>query len=515
MSKTQILKKFTWLIIGLWLTAFSLNGQPVDFSRVHCEIHFDRTLQDWDGFGHNYVEVCQMVDLDEYREFRQDYGGFSILSQPVRDSVLQLIFGEQGLKVGLIKMFMDPLHEELGEGHYDHATTTKWMRYFVKKGLKITRERGGDLQILTTMYGPPPWATLKREMRARDLDTAQFGKLAGYLADWLQFLREDGIPVGYISLHNQGDKPYDFPLHGGLSMGPVSWNGDDFGWDYNGYWPPRHVVSFVKLLRPILDQRGLQDVGITPGETSRWHYFQNYGYAYYLSWDEEALNALGLITSHGFHKTIPGGTHQSEWFGEQRSAGLDLIHEKRPELHAWSTSCGWLNMDAFTVKEIYGNIYTAKVNGYIPWAGIHRNAHWKNSEANDGAAIYVNEDGTIEVLPGYYYYKQVTRAGQPGMKVAATIAVNRFIYIIAFSSNGSGNPDSFVVMNLNRNEDFSLDIHLKGTTSNVFEAFRTNDGQTEQYRSLGKYEAPGGIMQYEIPRSSVTTFFGIGDHTKN
>ncbi|TWU42641.1 sialidase family protein [Novipirellula artificiosorum] len=77
------------------------------------------------------------------------------------------------------------------------------------------------------------------------------------------------------------------------------------------------------------------------------------------------------------------------------------------------------------------------MNGYIPWAGIHRNAHWKNGEANDAAAIRVHEDGSFEVLPGYHFYKQVSTAGQPGMKVATTIAVNRFIYIIAFESNGT------------------------------------------------------------------------------
>lgn len=480
---------------------------PTDFTRTHCEIHFDKPLHDWDGFGFNYVEVCQMASMEEYHEFQQDYGGFSILSQADRDAILQLIFGGDGLKVGLIKMFLDPLHEPLGDGNYDHATTTKWMRYFVREGLHITQERGDSLQIITTSYGAPPWATKQKEMRSRDLDPNQFDKLAGYLADWLHFLKKDGIPVGYVSLHNQGDKPYDFPLHGGYSM--EKWNESNFGWDYNAYWPPQYVVEFVKLLRPYLDERGLNEVGITPGETSRWHYFQNYGYAPYLCWDEEALNALGLITSHGFHKTTPGGFHQSEWFGEQRSAGLDMIHAKRPELHAWSTSCSWLNMDAFTVKEIYGNIYTAKVNGYIPWAGIHRNTHWKNSEANDAAAIRIHEDGSFEVLPGYYYYKQVTTAGQPGMKVVTTIAVNRFIYIIAFSSNNTNHPDSFVILNLNQNDSIPLNLNLFGSNHKQFDGFRTNDSQSDQYKSIGSFSETNGVIQYEAPKRSVTTFLGI------
>ncbi|TWU42642.1 hypothetical protein Poly41_09410 [Novipirellula artificiosorum] len=141
----------------------------------------------------------------------------------------------------------------------------------------MTRQPGSDLQIVTTAYGVPTWATKKKEMRARDLDPDQFAKLAGYMTDWIKFLRNDGLPVGYVSLHNQGDKPYDFPVHGGYSMD--KWNESDFGWDYNAYWPPQYVVQFVKLLRPYLDKEGLRNVGITPGETSCWHYFQNYGYA--------------------------------------------------------------------------------------------------------------------------------------------------------------------------------------------------------------------------------------------
>ena len=38
---------------------------------------------------------------------------------------------------------------------FDHKTTTEWMRYFVREGLDRTRARGADLQIITTLYGPP------------------------------------------------------------------------------------------------------------------------------------------------------------------------------------------------------------------------------------------------------------------------------------------------------------------------------------------------------------------------
>lgn len=70
-----------------------------------------------------------------------------------------MIFGEDGLKVGLVKMFYDPFHQTTPGGAYDHETTTNYMREFVRKGLAKTRERGADLSIITTLYGPPAYMT--------------------------------------------------------------------------------------------------------------------------------------------------------------------------------------------------------------------------------------------------------------------------------------------------------------------------------------------------------------------
>ncbi len=480
------------VVFLLMLFISSLQAQPTDFTKVHCEVHFDKTLQDWDGFGFNYVEVCQTPD---YKEFKQEYGGFSILPQASRDTILQMVFGEKGLKVGLVKMFLDAIHQPLGNGKYNHTETTEWMRYFVKNGLEITRKRGSDLQIITTLYGPPAWAFKSGELRSRDLNPEKFERLTEYEIDWIKFLLNEGLSVKYFSLHNQGDQPFNFPLDGsGYLLN---------GKDYNAYWSPQQVVEYVKLLRKKMDENGLQQIGVTPGETSRWHFFQDYGYAPHLSWDDEALNSLGLISSHGFHKS-----KFSEWFGEQRSAGTDLLRSKRPELHAWTTSSGFLDMSVNYAKEVHGNIYTAKVNGYIPWAGIQRPEHWINQEWNPGTCFYVREDGSFEILQGYYLYKQISRAGQSGMKVATAIANWKHLHIIAFSSNGTSNPDAFVVMNLDE-KDKALNVFTEGSKSKEFEAFRTNDEKTEQYNNIGKFENKEGLIQYLAPARSVTTFFGV------
>ena len=164
------------------------------------EVDFSNKLRDWDGFGFNYVETCQTLDYDSNP---QEYGGFSILSQSDRDKVIDMVFGEDGLKPGLVKMFFDPFHQEKPGDAFDHEKSTKYIRMFAREGYKKTRERGGDLKIITTLYGPPAWATLQKVVRGRDIDPTQKENLAKYMASWVKFLKEkDNLPVKYISIHN-------------------------------------------------------------------------------------------------------------------------------------------------------------------------------------------------------------------------------------------------------------------------------------------------------------------------
>jgi hypothetical protein len=257
-----------------------------------------------------------------------------------------------------------------------------------------------------------------------------------------------------------------------------------------------------------LKAAGLEDVGVTPGECSNWYRFGTWGYVEALLHDQDALNSLGLITSHGFY----GGSY-GRWFGEHKSTGIDRLQEERPELHAWVTSTSWSKMDAFNIKEMHGNIYTAKVNAIIPWAGIQRPPHWVGGDPNPGSAFTVNEEGEYMVRPGYYFYKQITRAGQPGMKVAEATAMDSETAVIAFASNGTKNPDAFIVSNISRN-DQKIAVTVAGSKARSFAAFRTTkvpgsglDEIAEKYVSLGEFQVKEGMVVFDSPAGSVTTFF--------
>lgn len=487
---------FNPIVICLFVFKNLVFSQSVDFTATRVTVDFSVHLQEWDGFGFNYVETAQTMN---YTTDPQDYGGFSLLSDEQKAEITELVFGETGLKAGLVKMFLDPWHQESPGAAFDHKSTTSNMREFVKMGLSKTRENGRDLRIITTLYGPPPWATSQKFLRGRDLDPEMKEPLALYMIDWVRFLREEeGFPVHYISLHNEGEDWQRWPADG--KSGNI---GD--GHDYNMFWPPEQVVEFINLMTPMLRKAGMKDVWVTNGEPSNWYRFGTWGYAEALYEDQEALNNMDIITSHGFY-----GGNYGRWFGEHKSAGIDLVREKKPDMHAWVTSTSWSRMDSRNIKEIHGNIYTAKVNALIPWAGIQRPPLWVGGDPNPGSAITVHEDGSYEVRKGYYFYKQVTRAGQPGMAVARANAMNSNIAVLAFASDNTPNADAFIIVNI---EDITnpVEISVKGSQYPAFEAFRTTEEGDERYHPAGIYTISDGKLYYDAPPGSVTTFFGKKD----
>lgn len=487
-------------------------SQARDFTAIRAGVFFDQPIREWDGFGFNYVQSAHFVDKSlspkESKEwwdtfhpgketFVQEYGGFSLLDNSEKQEIIELVFGEDGLKPGIVKMFLDGKHQTEPNSPFDHETTTNHMRFFVKEGLKLTRQRGDDFQIITTLYGPPGFVTKQKTDRGRDLDPDYKDDLVMYMIDWVKFLKEnDQLPVNYLSLHNEGED-----WHRWDKDGYTEW----YKHDFNLYWPPEQINEFIKYMPEMLKKHGLDDVKITNGEPSNWYRFSGWGLADFLASDQEAVNNLGLITSHGFYR----GTY-GHWFGEHNSYTNDLLRSQRPDLHSWVTSTSWADMDANFVKQIHGNIYTSKVNAIIPWAGIQRPAHWVGGDPNPGSAIRVNEDGTYEVLKGYHFYKQASRAGQPGMNVVRTFAMNSEVAVIGFSQSKTKNPDSFLVINIsNGKKRVSVEIH--DSEYKQFEAYRTVDSdkhEAERYKNLGTFKVESGSIYTETPPGSVTTFFG-------
>src|ERR1019366_5742096 len=146
-----------WMAAASLLAGIAGGQQPPG----EASVHFESRLRPWDGFGVNYVESCQTRD---YRKTPQDYGGFHTLSQEKRERILDLTFGPDGLKPGLVKMFLDPFHEGMtkpegnGVSRFRPEAPPKRVRFLGGEGLERPGGRGPDLQDGPPMVGPPPWA---------------------------------------------------------------------------------------------------------------------------------------------------------------------------------------------------------------------------------------------------------------------------------------------------------------------------------------------------------------------
>jgi hypothetical protein len=186
-----------------------------------------------------------------------------------------------------------------------------------------------------------------------------------------------------------------------------------------------------------------------------------------------------------------------------------MLREKKPELHSWITSYSWGKMGTDFIKTAHEQIYSARVNALIPWAGIQTPTQWYGGDPNPGCAISVSEDGNYEVLSGYYFYKQLTTAGRRGMSVVKATLSNPVAFIIAFGKNGTEHPDAFVVTSNISIWSLPLKISLKGTESTRFKAYRTSEDGSEQYKEIGTYNVTDGAITYDPPKGTTTTFIAL------
>lgn len=475
-------------------------------------IDFSRTLQDWDGFGVNYVQTRHTRDPDV---FDQDYGGMKYLNDLERQEMINLIFGDDGLQPSIVKCFLDPFHEPfndnedpyvIAEAGFDHKRTTGYMGYFLREGLKRTKARNDNLVVLAGLYGPPGWMTQQRGFRGRDLDKTMIPEVAEYLVAWAKHLKDEfGADVRYISMHNEGESYNRWPADGV----------DDpthYGHDFNAFWTDEDVVNFIVAARSILDHHGLHGIGITTGEPSIWTRLHEYSpqegihlaYGRKIRDHPGALSALGLITSHGFDY---GGNQFDD-------RAIRLLRAERPDLHAWTTSCTWGTMSVDIVAQARGYIYRAGNNAVIPWATVHNRLESDKLHPPAGFRISGNANspiltnhGVLEATKAYYFFKQLTRAGRSGMKVAhAETGAAAKIGAIAWASNGTIHPDAFVLYN----SDFrpiEVRIDVRGNPGSVYEAHITQDHGDANYSPFRQGTRQAGAISLVLPERAAVTFF--------
>ncbi|MDX2108619.1 MAG: hypothetical protein SFY80_00085 [Verrucomicrobiota bacterium] len=463
------------------------------------KIDFGRALHEWDGFGFNYVETAQTRD---YAEDAQDYGGLRTLSEVDRQRVSILVFGDDGLKPGLLKLFLDPFHQGkpcagyqwgsmvVQPEYYDHTRSAKSMLWMASEAVAAAKSRGESLSAMVTLYGPPGWMTAQGFVRGRDLAPDMLLEVCKYLASWTLYLeKEIGLKIVAVSPHNEGEDWMRWPLDGSTA--------DVASHDHNLYWPTEQLVAFVPLMRQVLDANQLKHTAVSCGETSNWVRFAHWGYADALAQSREAMENLGLITSHGFW-----GAYMGQWNADHRSTGTDQLRAIKPTLHAWTTSTGWGRDFTGLIWEAQQSIYVAKINGFIPWAGMQYSKLWQGGDPNPQTALRVLEDGTVKVEQEYYTYKHLTRAGLPGMDVVPAFVNDTEIVPLAFGPGRSGSAAAMVLANISASPKTLL-LQACGAGQNTFQGIQST--AESLWTDIGEITLGDAIT---LPAKSITTFIG-------
>lgn len=437
---------------------------------LRAHVDFSRKLRDWDGFGVCFTDKAT-VDPEEYFTLNEHHQRF-----------LQEFFGSNGLRMGIVKMFIDPFRlnycqqdsdedqiVEVNEYHfYDlpsfHAQLARYI-------LEVARNGGVDLKIILSGLCPPAWMTRQKELSGRDLDPVNRIHYSRYMVAWARYLSvTEKLPVYCLSLHSRGEMwqlwdSYGIPLYSNTGM--------------NLYWSPEMVVDFLKLIRRQLDHNGLEHIGLSPGDTKNWGNFYDWGYADLISEDPLALKAVSLLTSNA---NLSGNSN------DFCSTGIDLIHEKRPDLHAWVTADELRNIRPGSISALYKLIYRTKVNSVILSTTIK------------------NKDSSFSQSKDLSFLKPVCKAGQPGMGVCQVGCNGSDIFIIGFSSNSTGNTDSFVLIN-DEKLDWNMPIEIRGSASAKFSVYRTS--VSENFLRLEDVTVKEGKIHYLAPAKSVSGFYTI------
>jgi len=444
------------------------------FAQVHATditVDFSVKLQPWHGFGVNYVETAQTRDYDKWP---QDFGGFSKLTEPRRHELMDALYGPDGLGLALHKIFLDPWAQATPEAPYDFERTTQWSRWFLREAMKRTTAQGRTLRVITTLYGPPAWATKQKKLLARDFDPAEADALARYMAAWVRFLKEkEGVQVEFLSLSNEAKDASRFTADG---MGPIGNS------DYNLAWKYGEMTDMMKRMHALLP-----DVGFTPTEPTGW---DGASYNPFMK-TKELRDALGIITAHSFGSSDQSGPN----FVKQAL-------EKKPGLPVWTTSHDWRKGGVDFAQHTHAQLYKVGVNGIITWQVSKNLSEWRPAPKNPNAAIMQQKDGSLALAHPYYFLKQMSRAGQPGMSVVKAESTSDDVRLMAFASNGTKHPDAIVIINASDTEEVCA-LAISGSKATTWQARRT----TEAGEHFIELPPLSDVSAIHLPPRSVLTLF--------
>ena len=451
---------------------------------IRAYVDFSRKIREWDGFGVIFANKnCNKQTL-EPTLFDCNNG---YISEPYQKKTVELLFGNNGLRVPIIKTFLncpepkqnnfksnenDPIDiNEYAFNPLDNATAE-----FFNSAAAASAQWGGALQMLCTYTNPPGWMTKQKVAGGKDLEPSHRIDYARSMVAGIKYLVQKQFPVHFLSIHHHGE---DWERW----CGGESINSSGL---LSLYWPPEQVVDFLKLLRRMLDKNGLGFIGLTPGEIGNWLRFVDWGYSNAIIDDPAAIQSLGLLTSTSLTTGSDPGN-----LVLVNSSGIDEIREQRSDIHAWFTELNPVTQITSYLMQIRNLIYNSKVNAVILGDAI-----------NLSCDTY---DSALTTSGAFYYLKLFCRSGLPGTAICQVACNTKGASLIGFAGNAKKNCDAFIVINSGENE-YDLPIEIRGSANGIFSVYRTST--FEKYQNIGNIHVKEGKILFKALPFSATAFFG-------
>ena len=401
------------------------------------------------------------VQVNELRQTMDGFGASSaFFSEDISEEDAEFLFSEEtGIGLSLLRVRI----------HHEDAVT---MELETAKKAKMWGAR-----VWAAPWTPPPAWKTNNELNAKPmahLRSQNFGDYANYLADFAEYMADEGVPLVAITPQNEPD-----------------WEAD---WD-GCLWSPSEMVTFIgQHLGPVFEERGL-DVMIVAPDTA--HLRNLPGFVDAILANADAKKYTAGISTHPYSAadfdmtwSVPRDNDLFFWQTEISQENFDprdypdptmtsaltmlrMVHDHLTQL--WMGAWNWWNLTAVTEN------YEDDPNRQNP-ALIQNGERFKRAYALGNFAKFVR--------PGF---QRVEATPSPATDVLVSAYRNDSrVVVVAINAGGSA-----------ASQTFTLEGDLGGTVADAVPWVTSDTLSLEAQTAVA---ITNGAFQFSLPAKSVTTF---------
>jgi glucuronoarabinoxylan endo-1,4-beta-xylanase len=418
------------------------------------------------------------IDLSDVRQVIDGFGGSSAFfgSEIPPDDAEWLFSAEEGIGLSLHRVMVD-VDPEGGASPVAYTPELETARQAYDFGARIW----------ATSWTPPvAWKTNGEKYASPGdgrLKTANYGDFANYLADFVERMDGEGVPLVAISPQNEPD-----------------WNAT---WD-GCLWSPAEMVNFVRdHLGPEFEQRNLSTMIAAP-DTAFLRELPSFLTAFEA--DAEALSYLGVVATHPY---------STEGFTADDLAGMKAAGKP-----IWQTEISWEAQNAGTTNDtpdsppsmrtalwmvnlLHDHLTQYEMNAWNYWGVVHSGEFdLSGTDAQRQNPAFIQ--GGVRFKRGYAMgnYSKFVRPGFH--RVTTTPATNGDVRISAYVAE-----ERIVVVAINAGQaavERTLTLQGLDALGAIAEAVPWITSGQLSLEAQAPVAVTNSAFSYSLPGQSVTSF---------